>query len=264
MKWSLLNQPIGLSCPAGCPTRKEVFWLIPMAAAAAISGISQGIGAAASKRANDRARQQTQDEKNLTEAERRKNKYQTWTDTLNGRNTIRHLQDSADREIARITGAAKVGGATEAQVAAEKDALRNQQAEVIADAAARHEDNVDVKDASYRQQISGLNQQLINQDLQQGLNTAQVASSVGNTLANAAAMAAMNMGAGSPGGGGTNGTGETTQFQQMNTPVKTTTPLTPEMQMAEATKYFTGGYGKNYGLLKNNPDFQRVMYELGR
>lgn len=173
-----------------------------MIAAAAISAASQGAGAAASKKANDKARGRLNDEKNLTEAERRKNKYQSWTDTINGQNTIRQLQDNADREIARITGAAKVGGATEAQVAAEKDALRQQQAEVIADAAARHEDNIDVKDASYRQELSGLNQQLINNDLQQGQNVAQAAAAVGNTLANVAASASMHMAAGSPGGGG--------------------------------------------------------------
>lgn len=227
-----------------------------MIAAAAISAASQGAGAAASKKANDKARGRLNDEKNLTEAERRKNKYQTWTDTLNGRNTIRHLQDTADREIARITGAAKVGGATEAQVAAEKDALRQQQAEVIAEGAARHEDNVDVKDASYRQELSGINQQLINNDLQQGLNTAQAAAAVGNTIANAGAAMAM----GSPGGGGVStGTGTTggTLLQQMNTPVKTTTPVTPEMQMAQGMQHYLGGYNNNYNALLKNPNFMK-------
>lgn len=226
-----------------------------MIAAAAISAASQGAGAAASKRANDKARGRLNDEKSLTEAERRKNKYQTWTDTLNGRNTIRHLQDTADREIARITGAAKVGGATEAQVAAEKDALRQQQAEVIADAAARHEDNVDVKDASYRQELSGLNQQLINNDLQQGQNVAQAAAAVGNTLANVAASASMNMAAGSPGGGGvatTRGTGNTA-LENMNTPVT----QTPEMQMQQGMQHYLGGYNNSMQALRKDPNFMK-------
>lgn len=208
MKWSLLNQPLGLSCPVGCPTRKEIAWFVPLIASAVISAASTGAGAAASKAANDRARDRLNGEKAVTEAERRKNKYQAWTDTINGMNTLRKLQDMSDREITRITGSAKVGGSTAAEVAAEKDALRQRQAEVIAEGAARHEDNVDVKDASYRQELSGINQQLINNDLQQGLNTAQVASSVGNAFANAAGAMAM----GSPGGAGVGAS----QLSQMN------------------------------------------------
>lgn len=256
MKWSLLNQPLGLSCPVGCPTRKEIAWFVPLIASAVISAASTGAGAAASKNANDRARDRLNGEKAVTEAERRKNKYQAWTDTINGMNTLRKIQENAYDEITRISGSAKVGGSTAAQVAAEKDALRKREAEIIAEGAARHEDNVDVKDASYRQELSGINQQLINNDLQQGLNTAQAAAAVGNTIANAGAAMAM----GSPGGGGVStGTGTTggTLLQQMNTPVKTTTPVTPEMQMAQGMQHYLGGYNNNYNALLKNPNFMK-------
>lgn len=212
MKWTILNQPLGSACPAGSPTKKEIAWFVPLIASAVISAASTGAGAVASKKANDRARERLNGETAVAEAERRRRKYESWTDTASGQDTLRVLRDMADRESKRIRGAATVGGATEASVAAEKDLQNQKQAEVIAQATAAHEDKKDQVDAGYRQQIAGLKQQQINNDLQQGINTAQAASAVGNTFAQTAASAAMNMGAGSPGGGGVS----TSQLSQMN------------------------------------------------
>ena len=153
MKWNIVNRPLGMGCPLGVSPVKEIAWFVPMLVAAAVSAASQGAGAAASKRANDKARGRLNDEKAQTEAERRLNRNQAWTDTLEGQNTIRMLQNLGDREITRITGASKVGGATDAAVAAQKELLNQRQADVIADAAARHEQQADAKDSQYRQEL---------------------------------------------------------------------------------------------------------------
>jgi hypothetical protein len=233
MKWSILNQPLGSSCPAGSPTRKEWIWAIP----AVISAATSIYGAAKSASANNEAEAKVQAEKAATEAERRRKKYESWTDTASGQNTMRMLRDMADREYKRSSGAAAVGGKTEASVAAEKELQNQKQAEVIANAVAAHEDKKDQVDASYRQQISGLNQQLIGIDQAKGQAVAQAASGIGNAMMQVAAGIAGGMtGNGSPAGGGV-------------TPTSGSTPS----QLSQM--------GKNYGVL--NPFIYQALNGQG-
>lgn len=228
MKWSILNQPLGSACPAGSPTKKEIgFSAIAALVSAAIAAGSTAYGGAKSAQANREAQERLSREKAETEAERLRKKHESWTDTASGMNTIRMLKDMANEEYRRSRGAAVVGGATDAAVAAEKDLQNQKQAEVIAQAAAAHEDKKDQVDAGYRQQLRGLNQQQIALDQQKGQNIAQTASGLGNSMAQAAALGSSSMmGAGSPGGGGTTPASGSTpsQLQQMGDNYKILNP----------------------------------------
>lgn len=200
MNWKFLNQPLGVANPIGTP-KKEIAWFVPLIMAAA-SAATSAYGANKSAQANRRAENRLLGEKNQTEAERLRAKYQKWGDTASGQNTMRLISDQANRELSRIQGAAAVGGATDAAVANEKEQLRERQAEVIAEANANFEDKKDAVDAGYRQQISGLNQQLVGVDQAKGQAAAQAAASISNALIQGAVGAAGSMGTGSPGGGG--------------------------------------------------------------
>ena len=187
MNWNILNQPLGSGISNGyMPRRKMAIPLaIPLVMAAA-SVASSAFGAAKSSSANRDAQARLAAEKAATEAERRRAKYQTWASTASGQNTIRMLNDQSRRAYQQMRGAAAVGGATEASVAAEKELQNLKQAEVIAQANANFEDKKDNIDASYRQQLSGLNQQLIGLDQQKGQAIAQAASGVSSALAQGA------------------------------------------------------------------------------
>jgi len=114
MKWNILNQPLGSVCSAGYTTKKEIPLAIPIAMAGA-SLFSSIFGGSQSAKANEEAQQQLQAERTRTEAERMRAKNQRWLDTASGQNTMRAVRDMADREYKRISGAAAVGGATEAE-----------------------------------------------------------------------------------------------------------------------------------------------------
>ena len=215
---------------------------VPLAFGAA-SLFSSVFGGISSRNAAKRAARQLAEEKAATEAERRRKKYETWTSTASGQNTIRMLQDQADREWKRVSGAAAVGGASEDAVNAVKEQNNIKQAEVIAQANANFEDKKDQVDASYRQQLSSLTQQQIAANQQKADAIAQVAGGVGNALMQAG-MATFGgtklgqqlMGAGSPAGSGVTPGTQTapTQLQQM---------------------------GSNYRML--NPSLQRYMLDFG-
>lgn len=208
MKWKILTQPLGMSVSNGYTAKKEIPFAIPLAMAAG-SVFSSIFGGAKSAAANREAQRQLAAEKARTEAERTRAKYQSWIDTASGQNTIRMLNDQAKRAYQQIRGAAAVGGATDAAVAAEKEAQNLKQAEVIAEANAAHEDRKEQIDAGYRQQLSGLNQQQIGLEQQQAENISQAASGVSSGLMQGALatfggtkLGQSLMGAGSPGGGG--------------------------------------------------------------
>ena len=230
MKWSILNQPLGSASPTGSPTKKEFgFSAIAALVSAAIAAGSTAYGGIKSAQANREAQEKLAREKAETEAERLRKKHESWTDTASGMNTLRVLRDMANEEYRRTRGAAVVGGATDAAVAASKDLQNQKQAEVIAQAAASHEDKKDQVDASYRQQLRSLNQQQIALDQQKGQNIAQTASGLGNSMAQAAAAlgTASMMGEGSPGGGGTTPTtgSAPSQLQQMGNNKKILNPF---------------------------------------
>ena len=231
MKWNILNQPLGLMCPAGSPTKKEIPILpIAMAAGSIFSSI---FGGSKSADAAEEAQRKLEAEKAATEAERRRKKYESWTDTKTGMNTLRVMRDMANREYKRNSGAAAVGGATDAVVAAGKDIQNQKQAEVIAQASAAHDDKKDQIDATYRQQLSNINQQLIAADQAKKQAVAQAASGVSNALMQGAISSFAGskvgqqlMGAGSPAGGGVATTGGSTpaQLQQMGSNYKVLNP----------------------------------------
>ena len=260
MKWSILNQPLGSACPAGSQTKKEmpIPLLIPLAMAAA-SAASSIYGGVKSAQANREAQEKLEGEKAATEAERRRKKYESWTDTASGQNTIRMLRDMADREYKRVRGAAAVGGATDAAVAAEKDLQNQKQAEVIAQAVASHEDKKDQVDASYRQQLSGLNQQLIGLDRAKGQAVAQAASGVSSALMQGAIstfggtkLGQQWMANGSPAGGATTpATGSApSQLQQMGH---------PDIQRQMAMENILGLNRNNYNGLRLDNNFMRYV-----
>lgn len=208
MKWNLLNQPLGSSVSNGYVVKKEIPLAIPLAMGAA-SIFSSIFGSSKSADAAAAAERRLAEERAQTEAERRRAKYQTWASTASGQNTLRVLNDQAKRAFKQVRGAAAVGGATDAAVAAEKEQQNMKQAEVIAQANANFEDKKDNIDASYRQQLSGLNQRQIAVDQQKAASVAQAASGVSNALMQGAVatfggtkLGQSWMNAGSPGGGG--------------------------------------------------------------
>jgi len=229
MNWKLLNQPLGSDCLSGgyAPRKKEVAPLVIPLAMAAASALSSIFGGAASSAANRKARAELDAEKSMTDAERRKRKYETWANTMSGQNTIRMLNDQAKSAYDRIRGAAAVGGATDAAVAQEKELQNLKQAEVIANANAAFEDKKDQVDAGYRQELRGLTGQQIALDQQQGQNIAQAAQGVSSALMQgASAVAGANMGAGSPGGAGVSPSPSTSasQLQGMGGGTKVSLP----------------------------------------
>jgi len=210
MKWNLLNQPLGIGVTDGYSTKKEIPLAVPLIMGAG-SVLSSLWGGSKSAQAAREAQAKLDAEKAKLDAERLRAKYQTWLDTASGQNTMRMLRDESDKYLQGIRGAAAVGGATDAAVAAQKELNNQKQAEVIAQAQAAHEDKKDAVEASYRQQISGLTQQQIGLDRERAGAIAQAASGVSNALAQGAIATFGgtklgqkwfgDMGAGSPGGG---------------------------------------------------------------
>ena len=211
MKLNFLNQPLGIGDMSGgyAPRKKHAIPLaIPIAMAGA-SVLSSIFGGSASAKAAREAQAKLDTQKAQTEAERLRAKHQTWLDTASGQNTLRMLRDEGQKYLQGVQGAAKVGGATEAAVAAQKELNNQKQAEVIAEAQAAHEDKKDAVDAGYRQQINNLTQQQIGLERERAGAIAGAASGVSSALAQGAIatfggtqVGQEIMGAGSPGGGG--------------------------------------------------------------
>lgn len=210
MKWNLLNQPLGIGDMSGgyAPRKKHAIPLAVPLVMAAGSALSSIWGGSKSAKAAREAQAKLDAEKAELNAERIKAKYQTWLDTLSGQNTLRTLRDVGLDYLQRVKGAAAVGGATEASVAAQKELNNDREAKVIAEGSAAFEDKKDAIDANYRQQISNLTQQQIGAKKQEGDAIAGAASGVSNSLAQGAIatfggtkLGQQIMGAGSPGGG---------------------------------------------------------------
>lgn len=214
MKWNLLTQPLGMSMSDGYAPKKEIPLAIPLAMAAG-SVFSSIFGAKKSADANAEAQAKLAAERAATEAERRRAKNQTWLSTASGQNTMRMLMDQADREWKRDKGAEAVGGGTNAATALGKEMRNLRQAEVIAQANANFEDKKENIDASYRQQLSGLNQQQIGLDQQRAANISQAASGISSGLMQGAMATFGGTKLGQSwmsdmGGGGASGTGAST------------------------------------------------------
>lgn len=208
MRLNFLYQPLGMGVSNGYSHKKEIPLAVPLVFAAG-SALSSLWGGSKSAQAAREAQAKLDAEKAMTEAERLRAKHQTWLDTASGQNTMRMLREEGQKYLQGVQGAAKVGGATDAAVAAQKELNNQKQAEVIAEAQAAHEDKKDAVDASYRQQINNLTQQQIGLDKERAGAIAGAASGVSNALGQAAIatfggtkLGQQIMGAGSPGGGG--------------------------------------------------------------
>lgn len=213
MNWKILNHPLGISGSIGIPTKKEVAWVPIVMALASLA--ASGYGAKKSYDAAKKANDDWWREKSSLEAERRKKMNQSWIDTKSGQNTLRILQQNAQKAIRATQGAAAVGGGTDAAVAIEKELQNQKQADVIAEAEANHEQQVNANDAQYRQEIDRINGNIQQSNMAQADATSQVAGAISDALKNGAVMAAgpkltggnnggkvSNTGTGSPGGGG--------------------------------------------------------------
>lgn len=265
MNWKILNQPLGMAGSTGAPTRKESI------SAAAIAGIISAIAAAGSaaygaKKSNDAAKKANDNwwrEKSSLEAERRKKMNQSWMDTRSGQDTLRILQQQAQRAVRQQQGAAAVAGGTDAAVAIEKELQNQKQADILAQAEANFEDRKENIDASYRGEISRANQGIINSEMAQAEATAQAAGAASSALMQGAQVMAgggTTRGAkpttevgGSPGGGGV------TQPASVAKSIK----LTPNSFEHQGTKAIGGssplheyakkiGYNYNLGTLMGN------------
>lgn len=214
MNWKILNQPLGISDASGGYAPRKKPWILS-AALAAGSLVSSLFGASASRRAAEQARREQEAEKAAKEAERLRNKNQSWLDTKSGQNTMRVLQSQAQKFVNQQRGAQAVGNGTDAAVAMEKELQNQKQADIIAQAEANHEQQANINDAQYRQEIDRLNSGIRQSKMMQAEASSQVAGAVSDALMKGAAMAAgpkltggsnggkeSNTGTGSPGGGG--------------------------------------------------------------
>lgn len=214
MNWKILSQPLGVSDASGGYAPRKKPWILS-AALAAGSLASSLFGASSSRKAAEEARREQEAQKAAKEAERLRNKHQSWLDTKSGQNTMRVLQDQAQKFVNQQRGAQAVGGGTDAAVAIEKEQQNQKQADVIAQAEANHEQQVNANDAQYRQEIDRINNNIQQSKMMQAEATSQAAGAVSDALMKGAVIAAgpkltggnnggkvSNTGTGSPGGGG--------------------------------------------------------------
>lgn len=202
MNWKFINQPLGNCDLSGgyAPAKKRIWPAIIMAAAAAGSAI---YGAAKSNQANREAEAKLAAEKAITQAERRRNKYEDPLSRADVQNVIRVAQQQADKIYKRAEGESAVAGSTDASKQMAKDAGNSMVADAVANIAANDATRKDIVDAQYRAEERGLTQQQIALQQQRGQNVANAAGQISSALGQAAlSYAGTYMGAGSPGGGG--------------------------------------------------------------
>lgn len=183
MKWNILSQPLGYMY--GAPM-KQIGWVVP-AVMAASSVASSLFGGNASKRAAERERQRLAEEKAKLEAERTRKTNEDYIDTAAGQNLMRVARDERDKMWKRESGAAAVAGGTDAAVAMAKEAGNRMIGDTVANIAAQDTARKDNIDASYRQQISQINQQQIANDRAQAEASAQAAGQTSSAILNGAA-----------------------------------------------------------------------------
>lgn len=228
MRWNLLTQPLGTSVSNSYVLKKEMPLPLAIPIGLAVAGLASSIfGGVKSAKEAQRAQSRLNQEKATNEAERTRKKYETWTSTASGRNTLRMLADQAKQYAKTSQGAAAVGGTTHAADQAEKELQVMKQAEVIAQAEANHEARKEQADASYRQQQSALNQQQSALDQQKAANISQVFAGASNGLMQGAmsTFAGTKLGQSWMGGQGAGGQTKTSPLSM---------------------------YSKNYGMLSNN------------
>lgn len=201
MNLKVINQPLDQCDLSGgyAPAKKRIWPAIIMAAAAIGSAVYSGSKSSA---ANKKAQDKLDQEKYLTEAQKRRKLNEDYIDTAAGQNLIRHARQEADKIWKRESGVAAVTGATERKAMA-KEYGNNLVGEAIADIAANDTERKDKIDERYTGYERTLRQQQIALDQQQALDEAQAGAQLISGLGSAAsAYAGTYMGNGSPGGGG--------------------------------------------------------------
>ena len=204
----MLRQPLGI--PMGEAKKKQmpIPLAIPlvMAAASAASSIYGGIK---SRNAARDAQAKLDAQRAETEAERRRRMNEDYLDTAAGQNLLRIARNERDRMWQRERGAAAVGGGTDAAVAMAKEQGNRMIGDAIANIAANDSQRKDNIDASYRAELSRLNQQDIEAERAKGAAIAQAASGASSALMQGAIstfggtrLGHQWFGTGSPGGGG--------------------------------------------------------------
>ena len=214
MKWNIFSQPLGSAQPLG-NIRKEM--AIPLAvpialgAASAISSIWGGSKAAKAAREQQRA---IEEEKAKMEAERLRKANEDYLDTAAGQNLLRVANEECDKIWKRAAGQQAISGGTDASVQVAKDAGNKMVGDTIANIAAQDTARKDNIDASYRSDISRLNQQLAGFKGAEASAISQAASGASGALLQAGLSAFGGTklgqswfgtgtgGTGSPGGGG--------------------------------------------------------------
>lgn len=239
MKWNIINQPLGSSCPVGCSPKKEM--PIPLAIPLVMAGASLAssiFGGAKSAKAARRARKTLENERLQTEAERRRKMNEDYIDTAAGQNLLRVARDERDRLWKRTQGAAAVAGGTDAAVALAKESGNRMMGETIASIAGADTRRKDTIDATYRADLARINQQDRAYDQAESQAIAEAASGASNALMQGALstfggtkLGQSWFGTGSPGGGGVTGT---SRLQQMGQDYKFVTPHVTDY----AGKYF--------------------------
>lgn len=158
---------------------------VPLAIPLAMAGASLAgsiFGGIKSKKAADRERARLEEEKNKTEAERVRKANEDYIDTAAGQNLLRVARQERDKMWQREAGAAAVAGGTDAATAMAKESGNRMMGETIANIAANDTARKDQIDASYRQQLSNINQQQIAADRAQAEAVAQTAGQASSAL----------------------------------------------------------------------------------
>ena len=169
-------------------------------------------------------------------------------------------RNEADKIYKRESGTAAMTGATE-RAAMAKEYGNNLVGDAVADIAAQDTARKDRIEDSYTGYERQLKQQQIALDQQRANDQAAAGAQLISGLGSAAA-AYMGTYMGSPGGAGVTASKATNQLQNMGGGVQ----LTNEMKMADAMKHYTSGVSKYFNPgynYMNNPDLQRMMYEMG-
>jgi hypothetical protein len=158
---------------------------VPLAIPLAMAGASLAssiFGGISSKKAADRERARLEEERRRTEAERKRKANEDYIDTAAGQNLLRVARQERDKMWQREAGAAAVAGGTDAATAMAKESGNRMMGETIANIAANDTARKDQIDASYRQDLSRINQQQIAADREQAQNTAAVAGQASSAL----------------------------------------------------------------------------------
>ncbi len=204
MNWKLIinSAPLGSGDLSGgyAPRKKE--WIgLALAGASLASSIFGGIQ---SSKAQKEAERKLANEKAANEAWYNRRYNEHTIDTAAGQNMIRMAKDYARETWKKASGAAAVGGGTDADVAAAKEAGTKMVGNAIAQIEAQDVARKDNIDATYRSEKARLNQQQMTLAQQQAANISSVASGVSDALMTGAMMTAGTKGIvqGSPGGSG--------------------------------------------------------------